>query len=185
MDYILYFFIYSVLGWVLETGFAFVTERRFVVRRNLLKSPMCPVYGLGAVFLILTLKPVSDSPLLLFCGGFLVASCVEFIYAMFWERFYNVRLWDYRAMSANLGGKVCAWFSLCWGVISILFIRFLEPAVSGAVSALPAYQKLLFGSFFCIYFLVDLSKTAKAYKAYGRYETDELEQVFTYVKRYN
>ena len=50
MDYILYFFIYSVLGWVLETGFAFVTERRFVVRRNLLKSPMCPVYGLGRYF---------------------------------------------------------------------------------------------------------------------------------------
>lgn len=185
MDYILYFFIYAMLGWVLETAFALVMERRFVVRRNLLKSPMCPVYGLGAVLLILTLKPVADSPLLLFCGGFLVASCTEFAYALYWEHFYNVRLWDYRTQAANLGGKVCAWFSLCWGGVTILFFRFLEPLVTGAVHALPGYQKLLFGGFFCIYFLADLIQTAKAYKAYGSYETDALEHILPYVQRHH
>ncbi len=184
MDYILYFFIYSTLGWVLETVYAFCTTRRYIIRRTMLRLPACPVYGIGAVLLILTLKPVSDNYLLVFCGGFLVASCAEYITEFYAEHFLRVRLWDYRQIPVNLHGRVCAWFSLCWGIAAVVFLRFLEPAVSALVSQLPFYSKTLFAAFGCMCFLPDLSATLQAYRDFGAGKDETLKKVLPYVERF-
>ena len=41
---ILYFFIYSFIGWILETIYAFYIFRAFV-KRGFLFGPICPMYG--------------------------------------------------------------------------------------------------------------------------------------------
>ncbi len=183
MDYILYFFIYSVLGWCLETAYAFLINRRYVVRRTLLRLPACPVYGVGAVLLILTLGPVAENPLLVFCGGFLVASCAEYITEYFAENFLRVRLWDYRDAPVNLHGRVCAWFSACWGVAALLFFRFLEPGVTGILSGLSLYTKLILTIFGCLCFLPDMAATLRACRRFGRGEDDTLPQTLPAIQR--
>ncbi len=45
---ILYFFIYSFIGWCLETIYAFLVLGHFV-NRGFLIGPICPIYGFGAV----------------------------------------------------------------------------------------------------------------------------------------
>lgn len=184
MDYILYFFIYSTLGWILETAYAFCVTRRYMVRRTMLRLPACPVYGFGAVLLILTLKPVADNILLVFCGGFLVASCAEYIMEFYAECFLRVRLWDYRQLPINLHGRVCAWFSLCWGLAAVLFFRFLEPAVTSLVSGLPFYTKVLFTAFGCMCFLPDLTASLRAYRDFGSGKDESLKKILPYVERF-
>ncbi len=43
------------LGWILETIFALFVLGKFV-KRGFLYGPVCPIYGFGAVLIILTLK---------------------------------------------------------------------------------------------------------------------------------
>lgn len=48
---LLYFFIYGILGWCAEVAFAAVKERRFV-NRGFLNGPICPIYGVGVVMVV-------------------------------------------------------------------------------------------------------------------------------------
>ena len=43
-DTLLYFFIYSFCGWLMETILCSVQERRFI-NRGFLNGPLCPIYG--------------------------------------------------------------------------------------------------------------------------------------------
>ena len=56
---VLYFVIYSFLGWVLETIFALFVLGRFV-KRGFLYGPVCPIYGFGAILIILVLKNLKE-----------------------------------------------------------------------------------------------------------------------------
>ena len=60
---IIYFFIYSFLGWSLEVIFAMYVERRFV-NRGFLLGPICPIYGIGALILIGSLRNVKGNRIL-------------------------------------------------------------------------------------------------------------------------
>ena len=52
--YILYFFIFSCLGWILETLYSFVVLGHFT-NRGFLYGPLCPSYGFGGLILIIFL----------------------------------------------------------------------------------------------------------------------------------
>lgn len=184
MHYILYFLIYSLLGWGLETAYAFLINRRYMIRRTMLYLPLCPVYGLGAVLLILTLKPVADNFLVVFCGGFLVASAAEYMTAFYTEQFLGVRLWDYRRLPANYNGRVCAGFSLCWGLAAVLFLRFLEPAVAGLVLGMDSYFQILLTTFGAVCFASDLAATLRAYRHFGVGGDEELPKKLPYIERF-
>ena len=51
LDLILWFFIYSFVGWVWETAQFTIYERRFV-NRGFLNGPLCPIYGCGALMML-------------------------------------------------------------------------------------------------------------------------------------
>ena len=53
MEYLWYGLIYSVLGFFLEVAFARVTRAAKQDRKCHLLLPVCPVYGLGAVAILL------------------------------------------------------------------------------------------------------------------------------------
>lgn len=52
IEYITYIFIYAFLGWVVETIYALFIHGHFV-KRGFLFGPICPIYGFGAVILLL------------------------------------------------------------------------------------------------------------------------------------
>ena len=66
-SYVLYFFFYSVLGWLYEVFLEVVVYRWGFTNRGVLLGPYCPVYGVGAlVFLLafsrLMAKPTETTP---------------------------------------------------------------------------------------------------------------------------
>ena len=58
--YIFYFFIYAIIGWILEVSFHVITKGRFV-NRGFFNGPYCPIYGFGAIAVISILNVVGDS----------------------------------------------------------------------------------------------------------------------------
>lgn len=134
-QWVLYFFIYSFLGWVWESCLVSVQQHRWV-NRGFLNGPFLPIYGFGAVAILLFTWPVQNNTLLVFAAGMLGATLLEYVTGYRMEKLFHVRYWDYSRFRWNLNGYICVVASLCWGVFSILLVRVLQPPVAGLVRGL-------------------------------------------------
>lgn len=124
-----YFIIYSVVGYILETAFGFFTKGLLESRKGFLYGPFCPIYGVGAVFMILGLQHFKKNNYTLFFGGFLVGSIVEYIISYLGEVIFKVNWWDYSDQFLNINGRICFTFSLFWGLLAIYLIRHFNPII--------------------------------------------------------
>ena len=55
MHYIILFFIYSILGWIVEVIDIFIKQNK-ISNRGFLIGPYLPIYGSGCILIILLLK---------------------------------------------------------------------------------------------------------------------------------
>lgn len=136
MERFWYFFLYSVLGFLLEVGYARCTGGRRDRKRTLV-LPLCPVYGLGALAVLSLPQGVLERPLLLMVCGGAAATGVEYFTAAFYESVLGVSFWDYREMRWNLHGRVCLTFSLAWAVLLPAMVYGVHPVFSSWVVELP------------------------------------------------
>ena len=74
----LYLMLYSVIGWVCETIYCSIGQRRFV-NRGFLNGPLCPIYGVGALLVLNLFGPFSSNLPLLFLASMAVTSVIEYI----------------------------------------------------------------------------------------------------------
>ena len=72
------FFCYGLLGWVLETSFAALRQRRYV-DRSVLFGPLCISYGLTGMVLTWGLSELRGRYFFLFLGCAVGATVVEWI----------------------------------------------------------------------------------------------------------
>jgi uncharacterized membrane protein len=141
-----------------EVSFVAVTSGR-VVNRGFLNGPVCPIYGVGMVGVLLLLEPIQDNLLLLFLGGMLLCTLVELIGGWVLEKVFHTRWWDYSNQPFNLGGYVCLGFSIMWGLAVTFVVRLLHPVIFSLVCAIPTLVGwILLGIFYAL-FLADFIVT--------------------------
>lgn len=70
------FFIYSFLGWVLETAAATVKQKKFA-NRGLVNGPFCVIYGIAALFMTFGLQELRGVWLFLFAA--IYATVIEWV----------------------------------------------------------------------------------------------------------
>ncbi|MCX7715220.1 MAG: putative ABC transporter permease [Clostridia bacterium] len=132
LEIFLYFAFYSILGWCMEVIFAFYVHKSFV-NRGFLNGPYCPIYGFGAILVILLLKPFWDNVLWLFLGGMIISSVLEYVVGFVLEKSFHAKWWDYSDEKLNLNGRICLKASLGWGIFSVLLCRFIHPILADVV----------------------------------------------------
>lgn len=131
----LYFLWYSFLGWAIETTYCSLKARRFVYR-GFLAGPICPIYGVGALMMILFLAPLQDHPVLLYLIACVVMSAWEYLVAWLLETTTHVKYWDYSHIPLNLHGRICLTVSLWWGVLADVALRVIHPATEALFARL-------------------------------------------------
>lgn len=125
---LLYFFIYSFLGWVLESVYKSILLKKWV-NSGFLYGPLCPIYGTGALIMILFLNSFKNNIFLLFIVGFFVLSVWEYFVGWLLETFFKTKYWDYTKNKFNIKGRVCLLNSIIWGVLGIVFMEFIHPII--------------------------------------------------------
>lgn len=129
IKYIIMFFFYSATGWCLESTYCSIGEKR-LINRGFLTGPLCPIYGAAAlVLIILIYNPFKDKPILVFLLGIVFCDIVEYITSYIMEKLFSARWWDYTYELLNIGGRICLKHTLYWGVISVIFVNTIHPAV--------------------------------------------------------
>ncbi|MEG2174942.1 MAG: hypothetical protein RR135_05615 [Oscillospiraceae bacterium] len=131
------FIIYCFLGWCVEVMFVTVCTGEFV-NRGFLSGPVCPIYGVGMVLIAICLAPLRKNTILLFLGGMMLTSLLEWITGFLLERLFGDRWWDYSDQPFNIGGYICLKFSLLWGLGCILVMDVIHPLVMALILWLPA-----------------------------------------------
>lgn len=133
---LLSFFAYGFLGWVHEVLYGLVLRRKL---RNpgFLTGPILPIYGIGAVVIVFLLAPNVPNPFLLFAGSVVVCTVIEYVGHLLLDVILHVRLWDYRDRRLNLQGRVCAEASLGFGILALLLVYVIEPALAALLGLLP------------------------------------------------
>ena len=134
---IFYFFMYSLLGWAMESIYLSIGQRR-LVNTGFLYGPFCPIYGVGAVAMILGLQCFKKNNYTLFFGGFLVGSIVEYIISYLGEVIFKVNWWDYSNNFLNINGRICFTFSLFWGLLALYLIRHFNPIIDKLIDKIKA-----------------------------------------------
>ena len=71
------FFLYSFFGWLAEVAFSAVSRKKFV-NTGFLTGPVCPIYGVGILFILRFLEPLRNDLFFLFVGSTVVATVLEY-----------------------------------------------------------------------------------------------------------
>ena len=131
------FIFYSFGGYLLEKAFAFATAAPQRVRKCLLLLPRCPVYGLGMLAVLALPYGLRDTAWKLGVFGAVAVTAVEFTVHWLYDKLLGVRFWDYSPIKTGVAGRICLPFSVIWGVLVVLTIRFVHPWAAALAVRMP------------------------------------------------
>ena len=129
-----YFIIYSVVGYIIETVFGIITKGVWESRQSFLYGPVCAIYGLGASIMIIFLHKYNKRYNILFFGGFLLGSIIEYVVSLIGELILNVKWWDYSDMPLNINGRICVYFSIFWGFLALYLLVSFNPKIDKLIN---------------------------------------------------
>ena len=93
-QWLLFFYIYCFAGWIFESAYVSIKERR-LVNRGFLRLPLLPLYGTGAVMMLLVSLPIQDHLVLVYIAGVGAATLLEYVTGWAMEGLFKVRYWDF------------------------------------------------------------------------------------------
>lgn len=128
MDYVLYFMIYSFIGWCLEVAVALWKNKHFV-NRGFLIGPYCPIYGFSCMFMLLFLDKYQQDPITLFIMAMVICGILEYMTSYLMEKLFNARWWDYSTKKFNINGRICLETMIPFGLIACFVVSFLNPLI--------------------------------------------------------
>ncbi len=131
LHYFLCFAIYSFIGWAYESAFYTIQQRRFV-NSGFLTTCFCPIYGIGALLIILILRRI-ENPVLLFFAGMLLCSALEYSVSWLLEKLFHQRWWDYTGWPLNVNGRICIIAAAAFGFMAVLLVKYIEPITTDFV----------------------------------------------------
>lgn len=149
-----WFFIYSILGWIVESIYMSFCERR-LVNRGFIFGPICPIYGVGALSVYFILRPLEGNWIALyFCGAFL-ATALELLTAVVMKRVFGEVWWDYNQKPCNFHGILCLESTVAWGFYTIFMFGFLHGAVKRIAASYPLREGRILVLVLIAYYLMD------------------------------
>ena len=106
------------------------------MNRGFLKGPFLPIYGSGAICILIVTIPVRGNIPAMCVVGMVSATVLEYITGYVMERLFKVRYWDYTGKFLNVHGYICLMSTLCWGVMTVLVVDVIHVQVEKLVLAI-------------------------------------------------
>ncbi len=121
------FYLASMIGYVYELILNLIFNGK-IFSHGFLKGPWLPIYGFGAL-LILLINKFQKQPLVIFFLSFFITGFLEGISGYLLLKIFKMRLWDYTGKFLNIGGFVCFLSAFCFGIGGLLVTYILYPLV--------------------------------------------------------
>lgn len=136
-DYVIFFTLYSVIGWIYEVFLEVVVYRWGFTNRGVLFGPYCPVYGFGALAFIFLVYPLIRGKVLkdklkwmpvVFLLCMLIATAIELGASYALEATTGSWPWQtYADYKINFQARIALSPSIRFGLGGVLFLYVLQP----------------------------------------------------------
>lgn len=140
MYYLNYFFIFSIIGHILETFIYYNGES------GILFGPWTPVYGIGVIIILLIhkfLDKFSKGKFLkmfsLFIASSIILTIIEAIGGYLIEYLFHITFWDYSYLKFHIGKYIALEMAFVWGIGSLILIYIIKPFLDKIISKIPNY----------------------------------------------
>lgn len=143
--YINSFYLYGIIGYLFENILSLVTRGSFM--DNILYEPVKPIYGFGVVIIIMLERLVFNrfkmrklyKIIAVFLLSTLVLTGLEQLTGVLMEAIFHKAFWDYTDMYFNFGKYISLEVSLIWGVMSVIFVLFIQPFFDKIIKKIPVW----------------------------------------------
>ena len=153
-QWLMFFYIYCFIGWCFESAYVSIKKRRFV-NRGFLRLPLLPIYGSGAIAILIVTVPIRGQYGLVFVFGMLSATCLELVTGIIMEALFKVRYWDYSNQKLNFQGYICLSSSLAWGILSVILTEVIHEPIERWVLNMPISFQLAMDAILSVLFVSD------------------------------
>ena len=126
------FMIYSMLGWLVESIYMSICNRK-ITNRGFARGPFCPIYGFGGVLGYLILHPLQGKYIQLYIAGAIIATLFEFLVGKMMLAVFGEVWWDYNEKPFNYKGLVCLESTIAWGFYAVIIIMYLNRKILGFI----------------------------------------------------
>lgn len=151
-----WFFVYSILGWFIESIYMSICNKK-ITNRGFIRGPICPIYGIGALTVYFILKPFSGDFVLLYFYGSILATALEYLTAKLMIRIFGEVWWDYNNKPLNYKGVLCLESTVAWGFYSVFLFAFLHRFVVAIVASYSVQIGIKIGAVIIAYFMIDFA----------------------------
>lgn len=136
VQWVFFFYFYCFFGWCFESAYVSLKCRK-PVNRGFMRGPFLPLYGSGAIMMLVVSMPFQDNLVLVYIAGCIGATALEYVTGVVMEALFKVRYWDYSKNSFNYKGYICLWSSLAWGALTILMTEVIHKPIEQLVLKIP------------------------------------------------
>lgn len=136
-QWVFFFYFYCFFGWCFESAYVSLKKRK-LTNRGFMHGPFLPLYGSGAIMMLVVSMPFQDNIVLTYLAGCIGATCLEYVTGVVMERLFRVRYWDYSDQKWNFHGYICLTSTLAWGGLTILMTHVVHQYVEYVVLLIPA-----------------------------------------------
>ena len=164
--YFVLFIIFSFLGYLLEVIFCVVKEKR-IDNRGFLYGPICPIYGVGALLMILishlfNTYNIEITPVKIFIISFFGSMVLEYLTSVILEKIFHSTWWDYSDTPLNINGRVCIFYSFFFGIAGLVIVYVLIPYVNMILKNVTPIQYEILSLIFMFLFAADITITVNS-----------------------
>lgn len=132
------FYFYCFLGWCVESVYVSLKERPpHFINRGFMRGPFLPLYGSGAIMMLVVSAPFQDNLFLTYVAGCIGATILEYITGVIMEALFKMRYWDYSNQPFNFQGHICLGTTLSWGFLTILMTHVIHKPIEGFLYVIP------------------------------------------------
>lgn len=149
------FLIYSFVGYIAEL-ICVSFENKKPTNRGFLCGPICPIYGVGAIFMYAFLNRYQSDYFALFILGAILATILEYVTGWSLEKIFHNKWWDYSKHKFNINGRVCLSNALLFGLCSVIVVEFSQPFLKNILDSFNNFTIILIGGILLIIFIADM-----------------------------
>ena len=159
------FFVYSIIGYIMEMTFAIISGANNP-ESGVLYGPWTPIYGIASILIILISEKLFKNlhmdrwkeTIIVFIITVPILMLLEWLGGTLIKLIFGFTFWDYTDYKFNLGKYTCLEFGLIWGVMGIVFIYIIRPLIDKFVKKIPLWLTITLSTLMIIDLIIRLLK---------------------------
>ena len=161
VQWLFLFYFYCFAGWCFESVFVSLKSHKWV-NRGFMRGPFLPLYGSGAIMMLVVSMPYADNIPLTYVAGVFGATALEYVTGVAMVALFKMRYWDYSNRFLNFQGHICLRSSLTWGLFTVLMTRVIHRPIESMMYRIPGQVLYYVTVVLTIYIVADFTLSFKA-----------------------